>query len=216
MATRELVLMDVGLGNIRSVERALLAAADQAGITLALDRTGDPERIRRAERIVFPGQGGFAHAAEALASDAGNALRDRLLSGVPFFGICLGLQLLFERSEEAPGATGLGLLHGTVKRLDAGPEQLKIPHMGWNQLELTEAGNQDPHLAAAGGAGTWVYFVHSFHAVPENPAVRTATASYGPNEVTAAIRHENLFATQFHPEKSQGAGLKLLASFLAT
>lgn len=206
----QVCLVDTGLGNLRSVEKALLAAAPpQRGVEV--ERSADPERVRRAERLVFPGQGAFRDCMRALGGGLGEALVERISAGVPYLGICLGLQVLFEASAEAEGVAGLGLMAGRVEKLE--PRGVKIPHMGWNQLEPSGAGH--PLLSAAGGAGAWVYFVHSYHALPADPSLVAATTSHGPHRITAAVARGNVFAAQFHPEKSQAAGLALLSAFLA-
>ncbi|MBK7582833.1 MAG: imidazole glycerol phosphate synthase subunit HisH [Myxococcales bacterium] len=209
----QLTVIDTGLGNLRSVEKAIVAAGSQAGRgELSVLRTADPERVRRADRLVFPGQGAFRDCMRGLAGGLGEALAERLHAGTPYLGICLGLQVLFEASDEAPGVPGLGLYSGHVERLSG--RGVKIPHMGWNQLELVGSGH--PFLEAAGGEGTWVYYVHSFAAVPVDESVVVAVSQHGDNSVTAAIAKDNVFAVQFHPEKSQDAGLQLLAAFLRT
>ena len=206
--TQTAVVVDIGIGNLRSVAKALEIAGDGH---VSVVRSHDPDVVRRADRVVVPGQGGFAACAQGLAGGLTEALTEAVKRGVPYLGICLGLQVLFEGSEEAPGVAGFGWMRGQVRKLH-GEQGIKIPHMGWNQLEL--AGDGHPGLAAAGGEGAWVYFVHSYHAVPEEPGVLRATAGYGPNRVTAAVARDNVLGTQFHPEKSQAAGLALLAGFL--
>jgi imidazole glycerol-phosphate synthase subunit HisH len=206
------VVVDVGLGNLRSVHKAVEVAGADLGKALEVRRTSDPEAVRAADRVIVPGQGGFRDCARALSGGLAEALLERIDAGVPYLGICLGLQVLFEGSDEAPGEVGLSVLPGRVSRLEGGRD-VKIPHIGWNQLELSAGGH--PHLEAAGGHGAWVYFVHSYHAVPAAEGVVRASASYGPNRITAAIARDNVFATQFHPEKSQTAGLLLLRSFLS-
>jgi glutamine amidotransferase len=144
-------------------------------------------------------------------------VRAQIDRGTPFLGICLGLQALFESSEEALGRKGLGLFPGTNVRLPDGERDstgavLKIPHMGWNRIEL--AGSAHPYLREAGGEGTYFYFTHSYHAVPSDRSLLVATTRHGPMTITAAVARDNVFASQFHPEKSQGAGLRLLGAFL--
>jgi glutamine amidotransferase len=217
--TPALAIVDLGLGNLRSVEKAVALAAERAGVGAPLI-THDPDVIAKATRVVVPGQGAFRDGSAALAKGGGalrQALLDTVARGTPYLGICLGLQLLLEDSEEAPGAAGLGVFAGSVRRIPDDlvfeGRRLKVPHMGWNQ----------PHrLDGAGGAaaadalrsGEWFYFVHSYHAVPTDPALVAATATYGALELTAALAHGSLLATQFHPEKSQRAGLSLLEAFL--
>ncbi len=216
MAT--VAIVDVGIGNLRSVQKAVERAALDENLRWEAVITPSPEQIARADKIIVPGQGAFRDCAIALASGIGGALRSRIESGTPFLGICMGLQTLFASSEEAPGYEGLSLFAGTNVRLADGQrdpasgEAVKIPHMGWNHIELRGAGH--PHLTAAGGEGTYFYFTHSYHAVSSDPSLLVATARHGPFQVTAAIAKDNVFATQFHPEKSQAAGLALLAAFL--
>jgi glutamine amidotransferase len=136
---------------------------------------------------------------------------EQISAGTSYFGTCLGLQALFESSPEAPGVAGLGLIPGHCEKL-AVSDGIKIPHMGWNKLELTHGGH--PCLEAAGGEQAWVYFVHSYHGVPSDPQMVKAVVRHGPHRVTAAVGRDNIFATQFHPEKSQTVGLKLLSEFL--
>jgi imidazole glycerol-phosphate synthase subunit HisH len=212
------VVVDVGIGNLRSVQKALERAASDAGLAWKADITPDPDAITRADKVVVPGQGAFRDCAIALESGVADALRVQIRKGTPFFGICMGLQTLFRTSEEAPGHEGLGIFEGTNVRLGDGHrdpstgEAVKIPHMGWNAIDLCGAGH--PYLSAAGGAGTHFYFVHSYHAVPADPSLLVATVQHGPFTVTAAIAQGNVFASQFHPEKSQSAGLAVLTAFL--
>jgi len=206
------VVVDIGIGNLHSVQKAVETAGLEYGRGLSVRRSADPAELLRADRIIMPGQSGFRDAARALfASGLSEALLECINRGTPYLGICLGLQLLFDASDEAPGERGLGLFRGRVERLKGGPS-VKIPHMGWNQLSIEHGGHRC--LDAAGGNGAWLYFVHSFSATPDDESVLKAVVSYGPNRVTAAVSHENVLATQFHPEKSQKAGLALLLAFL--
>jgi imidazole glycerol-phosphate synthase subunit HisH len=209
--TTQVAVVDYGMGNLQSVVQALRAAAPD-GVEVV--RTHSPEVVRAADRLVVPGQGGFRDAAARLAQDGlGESVLEKMRAGSPYLGICLGLQILFESSEEAPGAVGFGWFKGSVKKLAGGPT-IKIPHMGWNALAL--ANGSHPLLDAAGGANTYVYFVHSFHAVATEPDVVKASVQHGDNVITAAVSRDNVMATQFHPEKSQAAGIALLRRFLAT
>jgi len=201
----KVVIVDVGVGNLRSVEKAVAEAGKELG--LVPERTADLDAIRRADRLVVPGQGEFSELLRRLGSERLELLKERIAAGVPYFGICVGMQILFSSSEEAEGVAGMGVLPGSVQRLQGGGG-LKIPHMGWNQLELRAEGH--PFLEA----GSWFCFMHSYHCVPSEAGVVRAVAVYGPNQVTAAVARDNVFATQFHPEKSQRAGLSLLGRFL--
>lgn len=197
------VLVDLGMGNVESVRRAVARAGGEAQLT------ADPDRIERAERLVVPGQGHFADGSRALRGPLGEALERAIARGTPLLGICLGLQLLFEQSDEAPGERGLALLAGAVRRIEDGRRiagrPRKIPHMGWNEIEA-----RHPLLPAR----AWFYFVHSYHAVPADPGLTVATADYG-EPLCAAVAKQNVLATQFHPEKSGHAGIALLGRFLA-
>jgi glutamine amidotransferase len=206
-----IVVCDVGLGNLRSVERALLEVT--RGGDVAVEVTADPARVAAADRLVMPGQGGFGDCARALSSGWGDAVRRHLSTGRPYLGICLGLQVLFGRSEEAPGLSGLGVLEGHVARLKGGTDAmtgapLKIPHMGWNVAQPRPHGGR---LAMLPGPDHY-YFVHSFVVVPTDPEVIAATTEYG-EPFVSAVAYDNVFACQFHPEKSQRAGLTLLERF---
>jgi imidazole glycerol-phosphate synthase subunit HisH len=217
----QVALVDLGMGNLRSVERALAQAALSAKVACSVRITGTPEEVAAADKVVVPGQGAFRDCAAALSGALGEAIRGQIERGAPYLGICLGLQALFETSEEAPSAKGLGVFRGAALRLSSGAEgsapspstPVKIPHMGWNQLELLRPGAGP--LAAFDGEAPYVYFVHSYHVVPEDASLVAAVTTHGPHRITAAVQRGNITATQFHPEKSQAAGLRLLAAFLA-
>jgi glutamine amidotransferase len=209
-----IAVCDVGLGNLRSVERALREAA--RGRPVDVEVTRDPARVKTAGRLVMPGQGGFGDCARALEGALGDAVREHIARERPYLGICLGLQVLFGSSEEAAGCAGLGVLEGEVVRLRGGVDAttggaLKIPHVGWNEA-LPE--REHPGLLAPDPEH--FYFVHSYAAVPRDPSVVAATTEYGSEPFVSAVARGNLFACQFHPEKSQRAGLALLERFLAS
>jgi len=189
-----IAVVDAGFGNLRSVEKAL------AQVGLAPRLTHDPEVIRKADRVVLPGQGAFRDCMQSLGGGLEEVIREHIRSGKPYFGICLGLQILFDESEEQGPCRGLGVLPGRVVRFpsDAG---LKVPHMGWNQVEP---------------GGEWYYFVHSYYVVPATSSLVALRARYGKVEFCAAVQKDNIFATQFHPEKSQRAGLELLRRHLCS
>ena len=197
-----IAIIDYDAGNMKSVEKAFQYLNEDAVITR------DRKAILGADRVVLPGVGAFGDAMERLHSyDLVETIRDAVKSGKPFLGICLGLQLLFDSSEETPGVKGLGLLPGEILRIPAA-EGLKIPHMGWNKLEL-----RSPSPLLEGAEGEYVYFVHSFHAEPEDRSIITSVCDYG-MEVTASVGRGNVQAFQFHPEKSSRVGMRLLKNFV--
>jgi glutamine amidotransferase len=201
---KSVVIADLGLGNLRSVARALERAGGVATIT------ADPDALRRASRVVVPGQGAFRDCSLALERGFREALHELIARGTPYLGLCLGMQVLFEGSAEAEGKPGLGLFAGRVERfagdmLDEGTgARLKVPHMGWNEVEGRHA-----FLPARG----YFYFVHSYYCVPKEASLVVGTARYGADFCTA-IAKDNVFACQFHPEKSQEEGQALLERFL--
>jgi glutamine amidotransferase len=212
-----IAICDHGLGNLRSVERALREAS--RGHDVNVEITADPGRIASADKVVVPGQGGFGDCARAMGGGLGDAVLTHLAAERPYLGICLGLQVLFGKSEEAPGCTGLGVLEGDVVRLRGGidgvtGQPLKIPHIGWNVAE-PNAPRSDADLVGVLGEPDHFYFVHSFVVAPRDSRVVAATTEYGERFVSA-IAYGNVFACQFHPEKSQRAGLALLERFLAS
>lgn len=211
MSARTVALVDLGLGNLRSVERALVQAAGQAHLDVDVKTTRRPEEIVAADHVVVPGQGAFRDGGAAIAGPLGGALREVIRSGKPYLGICLGLQLLFESSDESPGTAGLSVFAGHNARLRAEPG-VKVPHMGWNRVTLSA--NAPAPLVEATRVSPWFYFVHSFHAEPSDRAHVAAEATHGTNVVTAAYARDNVLAVQFHPEKSQVAGITLLSAFL--
>ena len=197
-----IAIIDYGMGNLRSVQKALEAVGHRAEIA------SDPDRVRQAGRVILPGVGAFADAvAELRRTGLGEAFVEAVRAGKPCLGVCLGLQLLFDESEEDGLHKGLGLLPGRVVRF-ASSEGLKIPHMGWNELTI----RRPIPLLKGLESGTSVYFVHSYFATPANPADVVAESEY-PAPFAAIVGRDNLVACQFHPEKSQRAGLAMYANF---
>ena len=200
-----IAVIDYGVGNLFSVEKAVAALGADVKVT------SDKETIEAAEKIILPGVGAFGDCMKNLeATELIPTIKSLVADGRPMLGICVGLQILFDGSEESPGAKGLGLIHGMVKKINA--PGLKIPHMGWNSLTIRES--REPRDLFHGlQEHPYVYFVHSYHAVPDDPAVITATTEYG-EQLTASVAVGNLQATQFHPEKSGDVGLSILKNFI--
>ena len=196
-------IIDYDAGNLRSVEKALEALGAETVVTR------DPEVIAGSSRVILPGVGSFGDAMERLNQFGLPDVIRRTVSGnKPFLGICLGLQLLFEESEESPGVPGLGILKGKILKIPQ-TEGLKIPHMGWNSLNL----KPDSRLFAGIRDQEYVYFVHSYYLKAQEESQVAATTWYG-TEIHAAVEAGNVFACQFHPEKSSAVGLKILKNFV--
>lgn len=200
-----IAIIDYGVGNLFSVEKALAALGADAKIT------SDARTIAAADKIVLPGVGAFGDCMENLtATGLIPTIKDFVKTGKPMLGICVGLQILFDGSEESIGVAGLGLLKGKVRRIQA--PGLKVPHMGWNSLTI-KSPRQPLDLFQGLSEKPYVYFVHSYHAVPQDSSIVTATTEYG-SELTAAVAKGNIQATQFHPEKSGDVGLAILKNFI--
>jgi imidazole glycerol-phosphate synthase subunit HisH len=203
MAT--IAVVDYGMGNLHSVCKAL----EKAGATPKI--TDSPKVIEQADAVVLPGVGAFDPAVQHLRSlSLEQPIKNAIASGKPFLGICLGLQILFESSEEGT-EPGLGIIPGKVRRFLPEPN-ITIPHMGWNQLEFTQPKNLLwEHLPPQ----PWVYFVHSYYVEPSNNSDKAAIVTHGNQSITAAISRDNLMAVQFHPEKSSNIGLQILSNFVS-
>ena len=215
MSKIDIAVVDYGMGNLRSVSKALEHVAPTKTVLV----TSNPDEIASAERVVFPGQGAMPDCMREL--DA-RGLRDAVMFAAqhkPFLGICIGLQMLFERSEEG-NAAGLGLFKGSVKRfaaaemVDSQGAKLKVPHMGWNQVYQVRNAESQPHILWRDiDDGARFYYVHSYYVQPDDESIIAGYSNY-PNKFTCAIAKNNLFAVQFHPEKSANAGLQLLSNFV--
>jgi glutamine amidotransferase len=197
-----IAVVDYGMGNLRSVSKAIERVAPDAEVLV----TAQPERILAAERVVVPGQGAMPDCMRQLGQSGAREAVVEAARGKPFLGICIGLQMLFEHGEEGD-TPGLGLLAGEVPRFRL--EGLKIPHMGWNEVSQVRT---HPLWAGIGDASRF-YFVHSYYPAPRDAEVTAGTAVYG-RPFTCAVARDNIFAVQFHPEKSQSAGLQLLSNFV--
>ena len=198
-----IAIIDYDAGNIKSVEKALAYLGEEAVVSR------NPEVILKADKVILPGVGSFGQAMENLHRyGLVPVIRELADNHTPFLGICLGLQLLFESSEETPGVEGLHLLDGTIRRIPAAPG-LKIPHIGWNDLTFPNKGR----LFRSIEEHSYVYFVHSFYLEAADSSIVTATTEYGAR-IHASVEKDNIFACQFHPEKSSRIGLKILQNFV--
>ena len=196
-------IIDYDAGNIKSVEKAMQLLGQEVKITR------DRDEIMAADHVILPGVGAFGDAMEKLHQyGLVEVIHEVTKKGTPFLGICLGLQLLFERSDEAPGVEGLGVLKGDILKLPD-KEGYKIPHMGWNSLDFPREGRLFKGL----GEHPYVYFVHSYYLKARNPEDVAATTWYS-TDIHAAVEHDNIFACQFHPEKSSDVGLQILKNFV--
>ncbi|MBM3350794.1 MAG: imidazole glycerol phosphate synthase subunit HisH [Betaproteobacteria bacterium] len=215
MSKVDIAVVDYGMGNLRSVSKALEHVAPGKNVVV----TSRPDEVASAERVVFPGQGAMPDCIRELIA---RGLRGAVLDAAkhkPFLGICIGLQMLFDHSEEGD-ATGLGLFKGNVKRfaaadmVDSLGKKLKVPHMGWNQVYQSHQVNSQPHVLWQNIAdGARFYYVHSYYVQPDDESIISGLSHY-PKRFTCAIAKDNLFAVQFHPEKSANAGLQLLSNFV--
>ena len=195
-------IIDYDAGNIRSVDKALSYLGEKTVVSR------DPDILKSVDKVILPGVGSFGQAMENLHRyELVPVIRDMIEDGKPFLGICLGLQLLFESSEESPGAEGLGILKGKILKIPSSPG-LKIPHMGWNSLQLQNNGRLFRNIPQ----DTYVYFVHSYYLQAQEPEIVKAVTGYG-TEIHASVEKDNVFACQFHPEKSGKYGLEILKNF---
>jgi imidazole glycerol-phosphate synthase subunit HisH len=212
--TQSVAIVDYGAGNLRSASKAFERAVRTIAADIEVAVTSEPDFVRRADRIVLPGVGAFEDCMRGLTAIKGmrETLEERVIrKGTPFLGICVGMQLMATEGREKGVTPGLNWIPGAVVRLEPAGG-LKVPHMGWNTLTFTQ-----PHPLldgiADGNDGLHAYFVHSYHLATDDPSTLIATAEYG-QSVTACVGRDNMFGTQFHPEKSQTLGLKLIENFL--
>ncbi len=206
-------IIDYGSGNLRSAAKAFERAAREAGLDIEVVVTADPEAVRGAGRVVLPGVGAFGACRDGLQALPGmvEALEEAVIArGRPFFGICVGMQLMASVGREHGNHAGLGWIPGQVTALAPSDPALKIPHMGWNSLEILQSGH--PVLEGL-GPDAYVYFVHGYQFRPDSPQHLLARVDYG-GPVAVVVGRDNLFGTQFHPEKSQAAGLAIIGNFL--
>lgn len=211
----KVAIIDYGSGNLHSAQKAFERSANESGLTASVSLTSDPDLIRKADRIVLPGVGAFADCQAGLAAVDGliEVLNESVIQkGTPFLGICVGMQLLASRGLEHVTTAGLDWIKGDVKRIEPNDPALKIPHMGWNTLDIR---HEHALLAGipTGVNGLHAYFVHSYHFLVKNRDALVAETDYG-GPITAIVAQDNIAGSQFHPEKSQRLGLAFIANFL--
>lgn len=200
-----IAIIDYDAGNLRSVEKALLSIGEETIVTRKHDE------ILAADKVILPGVGAFGDAMRKLKEyGLVDTIHEAVDSGKPFLGICLGLQLLFRRSDESDGVEGLSILPGEILRIPEAPE-IKIPHIGWNSLEVLEGARLFKGL----GENPYVYFVHSYYLKADDDSIVAATAEYGGTLIHASVQKDNVYACQFHPEKSGSVGMQILKNFAA-
>jgi len=211
-----IAVIDYGMGNLRSVQKALEAVGGRAKVT------SSPSGILGADKVVFPGVGAFRQAMDELRRRRlAGPITDAIASGKPFLGLCLGMQLLFDESEEGGASKGLGILRGAVRqfRLRRAARRLKVPHMGWNTIQIKnqiskrENKKESPSILRGVPDGSFMYFVHSYVVEPEDRSCVLTTTRYG-GRFVSGVQRENICAFQFHPEKSQRLGLRILSNFV--
>lgn len=202
-----IAVIDYGMGNLRSVQKALEVAGAKARVTCR------PEDIKKCDKVVFPGVGAFGDAMKELKRfNLAEAIKDSIRAGKPFLGLCLGMQLLFDKSDEAPGVKGLGVLKGDVKKFKL--KNLKVPHMGWNEIVHGRRSTvHDPSILKGVPNDSYMYFVHSYYVRPEDKKSILTTTDYG-IKFASGVAKDNIYGLQFHPEKSQDLGLKILRNFV--
>jgi len=205
----KIAVIDYGMGNLRSVEKALEVSGAKTIVT------SSARAIAGCDKIVFPGVGAFGDAMKELKSRRLiEPIKSAIAGGKPFLGLCLGLQLLFEKSEEAPGVNGLCVLKGGVKRFRFKRDGLKVPHMGWNEIEKNlRLKIQNSKLLYGVPDGSYMYFVHSYYVAPKDRSVIMTTTNYS-KDFVSGIAKDNIYGLQFHPEKSQDVGLRILENFI--
>ena len=209
------VIIDYGSGNLRSAEKALARVARDADLDCIIKVTDKPDDVRAADRVILPGVGAFADCRNGLLAIDGlrDAIQEKVrVEGKPFLGICVGMQLMAMEGHEFGVHKGMGWIEGAIRAMRPRDNSLKIPHMGWNDVALTDAGRNHP-VASVLKPGDHAYFVHSYHMELNADAALLGTTQYG-GQVTAVVGADNMIGTQFHPEKSQAVGLKFLKAFL--